>query len=154
MPKLYAISPHPMHVTWSSPSLFTLRIDRRGVEQRFGPPSAVDCDSNGIGLFDAWDLRFACGLEVGLSLFHSGAAEVHASKRDADHILFHLGAASIARWTPDVCPPVVPAYRVLRRDDNGGTFEVARFTSRCEAEAAAQRFEQRGHKQTYWVEAV
>ena len=141
-------------MTWSSPSLFALRTDRSAVEQRVGPPSAVDCDSNGIGLFDAWDLRFPCGLEVGLSLFHSGVAEVHASERDADHIVFHLGAASIARWTPDVCPPIAPAVRVLRRDDNGGTFEVARFTSRCEAEAAAQRFEQRGHKQTYWVDVL
>ncbi|MCE9581065.1 MAG: hypothetical protein K8T20_00965 [Planctomycetes bacterium] len=44
---------------------------------------------------------------------------------------------------------------VLKRlDDNGREVEVRRFDKRAEAEAAAKEFEERGHKQTYWVEAV
>ena len=144
-------------MTWTSPPLFAFRMTRSALEERLGPANALDCDSNGIGLFDAWDLWFPCELVIGLSAFHDiAAAEVHANRRDADHILFHLGLAGtpIDRWSPDVCPPVAPRFRVLRRDDNGGTFEVARFTSRCEAAAAASRFEARGHKQTYWVSDV
>lgn len=148
----------PTHVEWVSPPLISVRIDRAGVEQRLGPPSAVDCDSNGVGLFDAWLVRYPCGLEVALWLFHADvpyAGEVHANERDADHILFHLGIAAeaTARWQPDRCPPVERGFRLCRRDDNGATYEVARFTSRCEAEDAARRFEDRGHKQTYWIES-
>jgi hypothetical protein len=43
---------------------------------------------------------------------------------------------------------------VWRQDDNGNRFEVARFTSRAEADALAAQMEARGHKQTYWVAAA
>jgi hypothetical protein len=43
-------------------------------------------------------------------------------------------------------------FRLMRLDDNGGTFEMARFASREEADEAARVYEARGHKQTYWVE--
>jgi hypothetical protein len=43
-------------------------------------------------------------------------------------------------------------WRLLRQDDNGIQFEVARYASRCEALSAAAMFEARGHKQLYWVE--
>lgn len=45
-------------------------------------------------------------------------------------------------------------FRVLRADDNGNVFEVARFPSRREAAAVAEAYERRAHKQMYWVEAV
>jgi hypothetical protein len=40
-----------------------------------------------------------------------------------------------------------------RQDDNGNRFEVARRTSRTEAEELAAEMEARGHRQTYWVAA-
>lgn len=45
------------------------------------------------------------------------------------------------------------SYRVMRQDDNGNRFEVARGLERAEAERLAAEFEARGHKQLYWVEA-
>jgi len=39
---------------------------------------------------------------------------------------------------------------VLRLDDNGNTFRVARFATKEAADAVAKRFEDLGHKQTYW----
>lgn len=39
----------------------------------------------------------------------------------------------------------------MRLDDNGNEAEVMAVGSREEAEAIADRFERRGHKQTYWV---
>ncbi|HEY1814370.1 MAG TPA: hypothetical protein VGG74_18590 [Kofleriaceae bacterium] len=39
----------------------------------------------------------------------------------------------------------------MRADDNGIEAEVARVTSRCEADALASQYEARGHKQLYWV---
>ena len=43
---------------------------------------------------------------------------------------------------------------VWRQDDNGNRFEVARLTSRSEADELAASMEARGHKQTYWVAAL
>jgi 8-oxo-dGTP diphosphatase len=42
-------------------------------------------------------------------------------------------------------------FVLMRQDDNGNRVEMARFGVRAEAEAAAARFEARGHKQLYWV---
>lgn len=43
-------------------------------------------------------------------------------------------------------------YRVMRQDDNGNRFLVARDLDRAEARRLAAEFEARGHKQMYWVE--
>lgn len=45
-----------------------------------------------------------------------------------------------------------PAYRVMRQDDNGNRYVVARDLTHAAAEALAAEFEARGHKQLYWVE--
>jgi hypothetical protein len=41
---------------------------------------------------------------------------------------------------------------LVRQDDNGNRYVVARYSMRGAAEAAAAEFEARGHKQLYWVE--
>lgn len=153
------------HRTWRSPELFNLAFSRADVEGRFGPAHELACDCHGVGDFDAWDLGFACGLEVSLAMFSGPSlfdgitprplnVVVYANQRDADHIQFHLGCrgVAVAPASPDSCPPVPPRFRVLRADDNGGVFEVARFTSACEAAATAAAYEHRAHKQMYWVE--
>ncbi|GAA3008444.1 hypothetical protein GCM10020229_20240 [Kitasatospora albolonga] len=43
-------------------------------------------------------------------------------------------------------------HRVMRQDDNGNRALVAKGLTRPEAEALAEEFEARGHKQLYWVE--
>ncbi|MGA5819016.1 SPOR domain-containing protein [Kitasatospora sp. NPDC094028] len=45
------------------------------------------------------------------------------------------------------------SHRVMRQDDNGNRFLVAKGLARAEAERLAAEFEARGHKQLYWVEA-
>ncbi|MEV7183758.1 SPOR domain-containing protein [Kitasatospora sp. NPDC093102] len=45
------------------------------------------------------------------------------------------------------------AYRVMRQDDNGNRFLVAKGLDRAGARRLAAEFEARGHKQMYWVEA-
>ncbi|MFJ8042883.1 SPOR domain-containing protein [Kitasatospora sp. NPDC096147] len=44
-------------------------------------------------------------------------------------------------------------YRVMRQDDNGNRFLVAKGLTRPAAESMAAEFEARGHKQLYWVES-
>ncbi|MFD8483141.1 hypothetical protein [Kitasatospora sp. NPDC059673] len=51
---------------------------------------------------------------------------------------------------PDRTPAM---HRVMRQDDNGNRFLLARGLTRPAAEALAAEFEARGHKQLYWVEA-
>ena len=40
---------------------------------------------------------------------------------------------------------------VWRQGDDGNPFEVARLSSRTEAEVLAATMEARGHRQTYWI---
>ena len=42
-------------------------------------------------------------------------------------------------------------YVLWRQDDNGNSFLVATFQSEQEAEARRRVYEDRGHKQLYWV---
>ena len=44
------------------------------------------------------------------------------------------------------------SWSVWRQDDNGNRFELAREITRKAAEAEVKEFEERGHKQAYWVE--
>ncbi|MGW3038997.1 hypothetical protein ACWC9T_02905 [Kitasatospora sp. NPDC001159] len=44
-------------------------------------------------------------------------------------------------------------FRVMRQDDNGNRFLVAKGLGRAEAQRLAAEFEARGHKQMYWVES-
>ncbi|MFG2696977.1 SPOR domain-containing protein [Kitasatospora sp. NPDC048407] len=51
-------------------------------------------------------------------------------------------------------PDRTPAtHRVMRQDDNGNRFLLARGLTRPAAEALAAEYEARGHKQLYWIEA-
>lgn len=151
-------------VTWTSPSLASFEAMVAAIEARFGPPAAHDLDSNGVGLFDAYALRFACGLEVVLWRFHAGAQmqpidpavepstfEIHSNQRDLEHIACHLQLA-VTSTSDAVAAP--RTFVVMRADDNGNEVPVKFVTSRCEAERLVHEYESRGHKQIYWVSDV
>ncbi len=158
-----------MAETWTSPPLASFEALAATIDARFGPPTARDVDSNGQGLFDAYDLRFSCGLEVVLWRFHLGVRlqtidpaiepsvfEIHANERDLEHVAAHLGIEieSMQVWSDREGVGVARAPRsfvVMRTDDNGNDAEVRRVTSRCEADALVRELESRGHKQSYWV---
>lgn len=42
-------------------------------------------------------------------------------------------------------------WRLMRLDDNGNEFEMARFDNEAEAERERAKYEKRGHKQTYYL---
>lgn len=159
--------PLPQGVRWQSRALMTFRISRAAMTTCLGAPSLVDLDSNGLGLFDCWALRFSCGLELALWLFHArldasliedetepAMIEVHANEPRAKHILFHLPVPpeGLSFWEPSPFLPEPLVWRLIRQDDNGRRFDVARYASRCEALSAVARFEAHHHKQMYWVE--
>jgi hypothetical protein len=80
--------------------------------------------------------------------------EIHASERDFDHIRFHLPLpmTGLSRWEPDTMVESPRDWRVVRQDDNGNRYTVNTFSSECEARDSARTFEERRHKQMYWVE--
>jgi hypothetical protein len=160
-----------MNMTWSSPPYAMFEAIASEIEARFGPPTERGLDSNGLGLFDFYSLPFACGLEIALKRFHLGRGlqpidaardpsifEICANRPELEHALFHLGVPgdAVGRWTDhDGTPlsaPVPVSWTVMRQDDNGNRYELARVTSRCEAESLMRRYEARDHKQIYWVE--
>ncbi|BAU85809.1 SPOR domain-containing protein [Streptomyces laurentii] len=46
------------------------------------------------------------------------------------------------------------AWLVIRQDDNGNRYRVGRYATQDEAQRIADSFDDRGHKQTYWVERI
>ncbi len=162
---------HRTGMTWSSPPYATFEAIASEIEARFGPPTERGLDSSGLGLFDCYCLQFSCGLEISLWRFHLGRGlqridaardpsifEIHANRPELEHALFHLGVSgdAVERWTDRDGTPLsalAPAsWIVMRQDDNGNCYEVARVTSRCEAESLMRQYEARGHKQVYWIE--
>lgn len=51
-------------VSWTSPPLGSAEYSRSFLEARFGEPQLSNLDSNGLGPFDAWLMRFDSELEV------------------------------------------------------------------------------------------
>lgn len=160
-------------VSWTSPMLFGFQMNRGALVSHLGLPQFIDLVSDGIGLFDAWALRFPCGLEITLWLLHEQAHEqvdrtaetidesdetanfqVHAIDRDFDHIRFHLPLtmSNVSKCFPDQTAEAPRHWQLVRQDEHGTRCVMTTFTSRCEAEATLAYFERRGHKQTYWVE--
>lgn len=44
-----------------------------------------------------------------------------------------------------------PQYLLWRRDGHGNSFLMCRFHSRQQAERTCLRYQNRGHKQNYWI---
>ncbi len=45
-------------------------------------------------------------------------------------------------------------WLVIRQDDNGNQYRVGRYATRAEAQKIVDSFDDRGHKQLYWVERI
>jgi hypothetical protein len=159
---------HPIteDVAWDPRPLVSLQKARSFLCTALGPPQARDVESDGIGPYDLWAMRFACGLEVLLLAFHwdlqAGVAldpdqenrvVLESSSADWAHIAIHLpfDAGAVTVWMPDRRASDPLDWTVLRQDDNGNVFEVQSCSSRCEAHGIARKLESHGHKQIYWV---
>lgn len=163
----------PEGVSWKNLPLAVFSAMSSEIEQRFGPPTHYDLDSNGTGPFDLLCLRFACGLEVALWRFkwRSGCEpidlqrepawfEINANANDLEHIAFHLDVPydALSIWTDIKGEPVAPKqpqrFRLVRQDDNGNRFVMRTTSNQCQADGLADMYERRGHKQAYWCEEI
>lgn len=48
----------------------------------------------------------------------------------------------------------VLSWLVIRQDDNGNRYRVGKYATQGEAQLAADKLQDRGHKQLYWVERI
>jgi hypothetical protein len=159
-------TPLPGGVTRHSPHIFSFQVPVAALRARLGSPQFPEVDTNGLGPADAWVLGFPCGLQLALQQLLMGPSgarvvegesswvEVYSSERDLDHLRCHLPVpvADVELSTPDSTIRAPRDWWVRRQDDNGHVFDVAAFSSRCEALQHAAELEGRGHKQAYTVE--
>ena len=152
-------------VSWKREPLVAFRQSRSVLEATLGLPQARDIDSNGLGLYDLWALRFHCDLDVLLLAFHDSKfvpvppelenwVDLQSNDTDCAHIAAHLpfDLGELSPWLPDRRAARPCSWLVMRQDDNGNVFEVTRCTTRCEAQFRVDVLESAGHKQTYWVD--
>ncbi|MEV0493186.1 SPOR domain-containing protein [Streptomyces atratus] len=45
-------------------------------------------------------------------------------------------------------------WLVIRQDDNGSRYRVGRYATQDEAQRIADKLDNRGHEQLYWVERM
>ncbi|WP_406421826.1 SPOR domain-containing protein [Streptomyces sp. NBC_00873] len=45
-------------------------------------------------------------------------------------------------------------WLVIRQDDNGNRYRVGRYATQDEAQKIADKLDNRGHEQLYWVERI
>ncbi|MFO8010366.1 MAG: SPOR domain-containing protein [Dehalococcoidia bacterium] len=50
--------------------------------------------------------------------------------------------------------PSLGYWQLKRQDDHGNIYFVGSFESQEEAEEVRKNFEEKGHKQMYWIERV
>jgi hypothetical protein len=61
------------------------------------------------------------------------------------------GSGQCWKCSDQAGPAPEPLWSVWRQDDNGNRFEMARGVSQAEATMLVRTYEDRPHKQTYWI---
>ena len=83
-----------------------------------------------------------------------GAEPTAGLARVLEALALPVGLEDLRGLHPAVVVSRLPVWAVWRQDDNGGTFLVRRLCSQAAAERLVEVLAARGHKQTYWAEAV
>jgi hypothetical protein len=123
-----------------------------------GPPCGEDRPPFTAGMTPArgWKLVAECGLEFVVTHFfdtEDDFAAIYAGSLDElDHALLHLpfGAKVLGREGAEL----TGGWGVRRVDASGNSFSVGRYPREESARCVAKLFEDRGHKQTYFVDVL
>jgi hypothetical protein len=83
---------------------------------------------------------------------HDHAVLVAGAPDEIDHALMHLPLAARVRWRDSAA--LAGGWEVRRVDDIGNGFPVGRYPREASACCVAKMFEERAHKQTYFVDVV
>lgn len=135
----------------------TLSISRAELEQRLGPPLAIDDEGDGLGARYRWEYQGECGLEVLIDLpRESGAREavLWMKHLEVEHALEHLGLSTEhVLWRADMMEPLpLDGWAVVRQDGAGNQFDICVLSVPDHAECLAQLLETRSPEQAYATE--
>ncbi|MFY0566906.1 hypothetical protein ACN28E_24125 [Archangium lansingense] len=137
----------------------TLSVSRAELEQRLGPPLALEDEGDGLGSRYRWEYQGECGLEVLIDLPRESSAApqeavVWMKHLEVEHALSHLGLSTHqVLWRADMQEPLsLDGWAVVRQDETGNRFDICVLSVPDHAECLAQLLEARAHEQSYYVE--
>ncbi|WP_052519324.1 hypothetical protein [Archangium violaceum] len=135
----------------------TLSISRAELEQRLGPPLAIDDEGDGLGPRYRWEYQGECGLEVLIDLPRDGAREavLWMKHLEVEHALEHLGLSTEhVLWRADMLEPLpLDGWAVVRQDEAGNRFDICVLSVADHAECLARLLETRAPEQSYAMES-
>ncbi|HZH18202.1 MAG TPA: hypothetical protein VE057_27875 [Archangium sp.] len=137
----------------------TLSVSRAELEQRLGPPLAIDDEGDGLGSRYRWEYQGECGLELLIDIPRESSpaaqeAVLWMKHLEVEHALEHLGLATDrVLWRADMMEPLpLDGWAVVRQDGAGNRFDICVLSVVDHAECLARWLEARAHAQTYAVE--
>ncbi|HEX5751659.1 MAG TPA: hypothetical protein VFZ09_35890 [Archangium sp.] len=137
----------------------TLSISRAELEQRLGPPLAIDDEGDGLGPRYRWEFQGECGLEVLIDIpreaSHGAREAVLWMKHlEVEHALEHLGLSTeYVLWRADMLEPLpLEGWAVVRRDGAGSRSDICVLSVPDHAECLALLLEARSPEQSYAME--
>jgi hypothetical protein len=136
----------------------TLSVSRTELEQRLGPPLAIDDEGDGLGPRSRWEYQGECGLELLIDLPRASHGPQEAvlwmKHLEVEHALEHLGLSTDrVLWRADMLEPLpLDGWAVVRQDGAGNRFDICVLSVPDHAECLARWLEARAHAQTYAVE--
>jgi hypothetical protein len=129
----------------SDPCMAELVVPLASLEV-LGPPSGESQESRG------WALVAECGLEFGIEEWQ-GVVILYAGTRDElEHALLHLPFST--RIAGAGGADFEGGWEVRRVDDAGTSFSMGRYPREASARCVAKIYEDRAHKQTYFVDQL
>jgi hypothetical protein len=137
----------------------TLSVSRAELEQRLGPPLAIDDEGEGLGRRYRWEYQGECGVELRIEIPRDSSpgpreAVLWMKHLEVEHALEHLGLSTDrVLWRADMQEPLpLDGWAVVRQDGAGNRFDICVLSVPDHAECLARWLEARSHEQTYAVE--
>jgi hypothetical protein len=137
----------------------TLSLSRAELEQRMGPPLAIDDEGDGLGPRYRWEYQGECGLEVLIDLPRESShgpkeAVLWMKHLEVEHALEHLGLSTEhVLWRADMQEPLpLDGWAVVWQDAAGNRFDICVLSVPDHAECLAQLLEARSPERSYAME--
>ena len=147
--------------------VLTIEVARDAFVEEFGPPhSGHPADWDAAGPVELWFFELPWGHKVVLEYHLSiGQCNVFLDCLEIEAVIDQLGLrrhplhvnhglVSMLEANPSVFTEGLGAFGLYRLDDNGNTVLMQVHESRRVAAYHQKVYEDRGHKQLYWVEEV
>lgn len=145
-------------------SVAEIELSPADVTQRFGPArETIVIDDQNNNTLERWYYELPWGNKIALEIASdSSTLKIYTEVLEIQAILEYLnllgcrhridedGIAEMKQHAP-TCTQGLGRFHLLRLDDNDNTFRMQTYESQRVANYYQKLFEDRGHKQVYWV---